>query len=155
MVGATPQLATAVWVGTVENTPLFNEWGGNMYGSLAPSVIWKDTMDTALEDEDIEEFPTARPLGYGNAPSYNYWAPSAPSSGSGTGTGTGTGDTGDGTSTTSPATPEGSDQTPAPGDAPAPAPAPEAPAPEAPAEDTGDIELAPGIVIPGDLLNLG
>lgn len=152
MVGATPQLATAVWVGTVENTPLFNEWGGNMYGSLAPSVIWKNTMDTALEDEDIEEFPTSRPLGYGNSPSYNYWAPSTPSYGGGTGTGTdGTDDTDD-TASVAPTVP---DQAPAPGDAQSPAPAPEAPAPEAPAEGTGDIELAPGIVIPGDLLNLG
>ena len=116
-----------------------------MYGSLAPSVIWKNTMDTALEDEDIEEFPTARSLGYGNAPSYNYWAPSAPSSGGGTGGG----------GATAPATPTDSDEEPAPGEEPAPAPAPEAPAPEAPAEGTGDIELAPGIVIPGELLNLG
>mgnify|MGYP001757900474 FL=1 len=35
MVGGTPQLAVAVWVGTADNTsPIFNEWGGNMYLSL-------------------------------------------------------------------------------------------------------------------------
>lgn len=140
MLGATPQLSTAVWVGTVENTPLFNEWGGNMYGSLAPSVIWKDTMDSALADADIEEFPTARTLGYGNAPApQQYWAPSAPAV------------SGDGAATDSEAPADNGAETP---EAPAEG-EPEAPAPEAPADNGGDIELAPGIVIPGDLFNLG
>ncbi|GAB3594023.1 Penicillin-binding protein 1A [Corynebacterium faecale] len=140
MLGATPQLSTAVWVGTVENTPLFNEWGGNMYGSLAPSVIWKDTMDSALDDADIEEFPTARALGYGNAPApQQYWAPSAPVVSGGGGAATSEAPSDDGAEVP---------EAPAEGE-------PEAPAPEAPADNGGDIELAPGIVIPGDLFNLG
>ncbi|NLZ58284.1 MAG: penicillin-binding protein [Corynebacterium sp.] len=135
MLGAAPQLSTAVWMGTVENTPLRNEWGGNMYGSSAPAVIWKETMDTALEDEDIEEFPTARPLNYGTPPA-PAWVPPSPAAGGN--------DIFEGEEEEA----EGTEEAPAEGVEPAPAPG------EA---DTGggDIELAPGIVIPGDLFNLG
>jgi len=54
MIGSTPQLATAVWVGTVDNRPLVNEWGGVMYGAGLPSTIWKNTMDGALVNSPIE-----------------------------------------------------------------------------------------------------
>ena len=58
MVGYTPSLSTAVWVGTTEGTkPLENKWGSPVYGSGLPSDIWKSTMDGALEDTENESFP--------------------------------------------------------------------------------------------------
>ncbi|GJF11512.1 penicillin-binding protein 1A [Mycolicibacterium cyprinidarum] len=64
MVGFTPSLSTAVWVGTTDGTrPLVNEWGGPVYGSGLPSDIWKATMDGALEGTDIESFPKPEEIG--------------------------------------------------------------------------------------------
>ena len=61
MVGFTPSLSTAVWVGTTEGTkPLENKWGSPVYGSGLPSDIWKSTMDGALEDTDERVVPEAR-----------------------------------------------------------------------------------------------
>ncbi len=66
MIGSTPQLATAVWVGTADNTsPIFNAWGGVMYGSNAPTQIWKSILDNSLANSDYESFPTATPVRYG------------------------------------------------------------------------------------------
>ncbi|MEZ2122053.1 MULTISPECIES: transglycosylase domain-containing protein [unclassified Corynebacterium] len=75
MIGATPQLATVVWVGTVDNSPLRNYWGGNMYGAGLPAQIWKATMDTALEGKPLEQFPDPQPLGFNNAPAPQYVPP--------------------------------------------------------------------------------
>lgn len=64
MVGFTPSLSTAVWVGTVDGTkPLENQWGSPVYGSGLPSDIWKATMDGALEGTDDEEFPKPTEIG--------------------------------------------------------------------------------------------
>ncbi|WP_197382712.1 transglycosylase domain-containing protein [Mycolicibacterium mengxianglii] len=64
MVGFTPSLATAVWVGTTEGTkPLVNQWGSPVYGSGLPSDIWKETMDGALEGTDNESFPKPTEIG--------------------------------------------------------------------------------------------
>ncbi len=64
MVGYTPSLATAVWVGTTEGTkPLVNQWGGAVYGSGLPSDIWKATMDGALDGTDNESFPKPTEIG--------------------------------------------------------------------------------------------
>jgi membrane peptidoglycan carboxypeptidase len=64
MVGFTPSLSTAVWVGTTDGTqPLVNKWGSPVYGSGLPSDIWKDTMDGALEDTDNESFPKPTEIG--------------------------------------------------------------------------------------------
>ena len=66
MVGATPQLATAVWVGTADGAgPIFTASGGNMYGSREPTQIWKQILDTSLADADFESFPDAYPVRYG------------------------------------------------------------------------------------------
>ncbi|WMM75231.1 penicillin-binding transpeptidase domain-containing protein [Rhodococcus pyridinivorans] len=62
MVGYTPSLSTAVWVGTEEGLPLENSWGGMIYGSGIPSDIWKDTMDGALEGTEVESFPKPEPI---------------------------------------------------------------------------------------------
>lgn len=64
MVGFTPQLSTAVWVGTVKgDKPLVNSWGGPVYGAGIPADIWKATMDGALKGSDFESFPTPTEVG--------------------------------------------------------------------------------------------
>jgi membrane peptidoglycan carboxypeptidase len=64
MVGFTPSLSTAVWVGTVKgDKPLVNSWGGPVYGSGLPADIWKATMDGALQGTDFESFPTPTEVG--------------------------------------------------------------------------------------------
>lgn len=66
MVGSTPQLATAVWVGTADGAgPIFTASGGNMYGSREPARIWKQILDASLADAEYETFPTAYPVRYG------------------------------------------------------------------------------------------
>lgn len=79
MIGSTPQLATAVWVGTADNTSaIYNAWGGIMYGSGAATQIWKSILDTSLENQDFEYFPDAVPVRYGTgtAGSGYYYDPS-------------------------------------------------------------------------------
>jgi membrane peptidoglycan carboxypeptidase len=64
MVGFTPSLSTAVWVGTTEGTkPLQTSGGSAIYGSGLPSDIWKETMDGALEDTENETFPKPEEIG--------------------------------------------------------------------------------------------
>ncbi|HNP57592.1 MAG TPA: transglycosylase domain-containing protein [Gordonia sp. (in: high G+C Gram-positive bacteria)] len=63
MVGYTPQLSTAVWVGTDKGTALKNSWGGPVYGSGVPAQIWKASMDGALEGQPIKQFPTPEAVG--------------------------------------------------------------------------------------------
>lgn len=150
MVGSTPQLAVAVWVGTADNTsPIFNEWGGNMFGSNTPAKIWKDVLDTELEGEEFENFAEASPVYWGVSPYSGgtslggYY--SSPSTTYSSGTGTGTGQS---ASTSSSQTQSGDtapqsqvvEQAPAPAYTPAPAPAPSpAPAP-ATQQDTAPAE---------------
>jgi membrane peptidoglycan carboxypeptidase len=64
MVGYTPSLSTAVWVGTVRgDVPLVNKWGSPIYGSGLPSDIWKATMDGALKGTSVESFPKPTEIG--------------------------------------------------------------------------------------------
>ncbi len=64
MVGYTPSLSTAVWVGTTRgDIPLVSKWGGPIYGSGLPSDIWKATMDGALKGTSIESFPKPTEIG--------------------------------------------------------------------------------------------
>ncbi|WP_407663252.1 transglycosylase domain-containing protein [Mycolicibacterium confluentis] len=64
MVGYTPSLSTAVWVGTTGgDKPLVNKWGGPVYGSGLPADIWKATMDGALKGTDNETFPKPTEIG--------------------------------------------------------------------------------------------
>ncbi|WP_153269344.1 transglycosylase domain-containing protein [Prescottella subtropica] len=63
MVGYTPSLSTAVWVGTADSQAVENSWGGLVYGSGLPSDIWKKTMDGALQGTDVEKFPWPDPIG--------------------------------------------------------------------------------------------
>jgi membrane peptidoglycan carboxypeptidase len=70
MVGYTPSLSTAVWVGIVTgDKPLVNKWGSPIYGSGLPSDIWKATMDGALKGTTTESFPQPAEIGgYAGAP---------------------------------------------------------------------------------------
>ncbi|MFT3660700.1 MAG: transglycosylase domain-containing protein [Gordonia sp. (in: high G+C Gram-positive bacteria)] len=64
MVGYTPQLSTAVWVGTDKgDKPLRNYSGSSIYGSGLPAQIWKSSMDQALSGKPIENFPDPAPVG--------------------------------------------------------------------------------------------
>ncbi len=132
MIGSTPQLATAVWVGTADNTsPIFNQWGGIMYGSNAPTQIWKSVLDSSLENADFENFPISTPVRYGTG-TYGggyYYDPSYSSDYGNTGS--------ESTDTTGGETPGGESAAPAPADPAEQAPAQEAPAQQAPTQDTG------------------
>ncbi|GED96006.1 transglycosylase domain-containing protein [Gordonia crocea] len=76
MVGYTPQLSTAVWVGTDKGTALKTPWGGPVYGSGLPAQIWKAAMDGALEGKEIKNLPT--PEAVGGQAGVPYEAPPAP-----------------------------------------------------------------------------
>ncbi|USQ76666.1 transglycosylase domain-containing protein [Ornithinimicrobium cryptoxanthini] len=63
--GFTPKLSTAVWIGSPgakyegdlkDFTIGDNRVDGWFYGSKLAAVLWKELMDTALEDEPIEQF---------------------------------------------------------------------------------------------------
>ncbi|RAV34169.1 transglycosylase domain-containing protein [Corynebacterium heidelbergense] len=121
MIGATPQLATAVWVGAKDGAPIRNQYGGIMYGSGTPATIWKKTMDTALQNADVESF-TDEAAGANSASSRSYNSYSGGTAAGGGGTsGAGTG----GTSGTG----AGAGTQPAPVQQQAPPPPPPAPAP--------------------------
>ncbi|MGO3325570.1 transglycosylase domain-containing protein [Gordonia sp. (in: high G+C Gram-positive bacteria)] len=63
MVGYTPQLSTAVWVGTNKGTALRSYSGATIYGSGLPAQIWKAQMDAALAGDPIEQFPDPESVG--------------------------------------------------------------------------------------------
>ncbi|MFD5175566.1 transglycosylase domain-containing protein [Nocardia sp. NPDC058379] len=65
MIGYTPSLSTAVWVGTEQPQPLRGGRGGAIWGSGLPSDIWKQVMDTALAGTPVEQFPTPAMTGGG------------------------------------------------------------------------------------------
>ncbi|MFE3227491.1 transglycosylase domain-containing protein [Nocardia sp. NPDC059228] len=79
MVGFTPSLSTAVWVGTDQGDALRNASGGMIYGSGLPADIWKATMDGALKGTPNENFPKPGVIGgQAGVPSWSapYTAPS-------------------------------------------------------------------------------
>ncbi|MEV4130511.1 transglycosylase domain-containing protein [Nocardia sp. NPDC049707] len=59
MIGFTPSLSTAVWVGTEQSQPIETAHGTDIYGSGLPADIWKQVMDGALDGTPIEQFPAA------------------------------------------------------------------------------------------------
>lgn len=63
MIGATPQLSTAVWMGMVDGDALYNPWGGVMYGAQSPGSIWKYTMDNGLVNEEFKTFTAPKAVG--------------------------------------------------------------------------------------------
>ena len=68
MIGSTPQLATAVWVGTTDNSRLVNSWGASVYGAGIPATIWRTAMNGALVNADFEQFTIPVNVGYNSAP---------------------------------------------------------------------------------------
>jgi membrane peptidoglycan carboxypeptidase len=61
MIGFTPSLSTAVWVGTAQPEAIETARGAPIYGAGLPSDIWKRTMDGALSGTPVERFPAAAP----------------------------------------------------------------------------------------------
>ncbi|GAA5045871.1 transglycosylase domain-containing protein [Nocardia callitridis] len=63
MVGFTPSLSTAVWIGTEQSQPIHTAGGGMIYGSGLPSEIWQQSMDAELDGTPVEQFvpPTEPP----------------------------------------------------------------------------------------------
>ncbi|MGY1708877.1 transglycosylase domain-containing protein [Geodermatophilus sp. SYSU D00758] len=57
MVGYTPSLSTAVWMGTDGREPIVNSGGAIVYGSGLPGAIWQRFMDTALQGTPEENLP--------------------------------------------------------------------------------------------------
>ncbi|MDY6049439.1 MAG: transglycosylase domain-containing protein [Corynebacterium sp.] len=68
MIGSTPQLATAVWVGTTDNSRLVNSYGGSVYGAGIPATIWRTAMNAALVNADYEQFNLPVNVGYNSVP---------------------------------------------------------------------------------------
>ncbi|MGW5314111.1 transglycosylase domain-containing protein [Nocardia thailandica] len=75
MIGYTPSLSTAVWIGTEQPQPIRTARGADIYGSGLPADIWKQVMDIALADTPVEQF-TLAPL-----PTAGVAPPRAPSGG--------------------------------------------------------------------------
>lgn len=63
MVGYTPQISAAAWVGTGTNEPIFDSDGGSVYGSGLPGDIWQEFMNRYLEGLPVKEFPEYDPIG--------------------------------------------------------------------------------------------
>ncbi|MFG1790566.1 transglycosylase domain-containing protein [Nocardia sp. NPDC049149] len=57
MIGYTPSLSTAVWIGTAQSQPIRTARGSDIYGAGLPADIWKQVMDNALDGTPVEQFP--------------------------------------------------------------------------------------------------
>ncbi|MDQ3733153.1 MAG: penicillin-binding protein [Actinomycetota bacterium] len=76
MVGYTPQLSTAVWIGTDNNEPLLTAEGRLIYGAGLPGRIWQAYMNAALAgteelplpDEALIKGDTGESSGSGDTP---------------------------------------------------------------------------------------
>lgn len=66
MVGYTPSISTAVWVGSKGTEPIVNSRGNIIYGSGLPGEIWQQFMDTVLAGTPEEPLPS-KPLIKGDA----------------------------------------------------------------------------------------
>lgn len=68
MVGYTPQLATAVWVGNVGNEKAIRtKSGAKISGAGFPGEIWERFMTDALKGKEIMRFPDAKHIGSDDA----------------------------------------------------------------------------------------
>jgi membrane peptidoglycan carboxypeptidase len=63
MVGFTPAVSTAVWVGTDKSDPIRNAQKRPIFGSGLPGQIWHSFMEAATEDTPPERFSTFVPIG--------------------------------------------------------------------------------------------
>ncbi|WP_343946173.1 transglycosylase domain-containing protein, partial [Pseudonocardia zijingensis] len=62
-VGFTPQVSTAVWVGSDRSDPIRNAQKRPIFGSGLPGQIWHSFMKTATEDLPAEQFSPFVPIG--------------------------------------------------------------------------------------------
>ncbi|MEV1286754.1 transglycosylase domain-containing protein [Micromonospora sp. NPDC049679] len=79
MIGATPQIASAVWVGTTGNRTAIREVGGSpMFGGGTPAAVWKKFMDDAHTAMKLKEetFPDKKGTGDPNYPEADGVSPS-------------------------------------------------------------------------------
>ncbi|MFS8100479.1 penicillin-binding protein [Lentzea alba] len=80
MVGYTPSISAAVWVGRNEgNLPITDKSGTNIFGSGVPGKIWQAFMNKALAGTQMEKFAKAKPLNQFNPPVRQNSASSQPS----------------------------------------------------------------------------
>ncbi|MGD9531641.1 MAG: hypothetical protein AB7V44_33265, partial [Pseudonocardia sp.] len=70
-VGFTPQLSTAVWVGTDVSEPIRNAAGRPVYGRMLPGSIWQTFMVDALRGRPVAQFSRFVPMG---DPPFNEYA---------------------------------------------------------------------------------
>ncbi len=67
-VGFTPQISTAVWVGTDDNSPIKTSNNKPIYGRGVPGQIWQRFMNQALRNEPVQKFSDFDPIGTPPAP---------------------------------------------------------------------------------------
>nr|WP_231387200.1 transglycosylase domain-containing protein [Nocardia sp. BMG111209] len=77
MIGFTPSLSTAVWIGTAQSEAI-RAHGAAIWGSTVPADIWKHTMDGALRGTPVEEFPAPSEPSIASGPFWSI-APTTPS----------------------------------------------------------------------------
>ena len=65
MVGYTPSISVASWVGTGGNSPIKDKNGKNISSTGLPAQIWQEFMDNYLKGKPGEKFPTVDPIGKG------------------------------------------------------------------------------------------
>jgi membrane peptidoglycan carboxypeptidase len=63
MVGFTPEVSTAVWVGTGYRKPIYNAAGKPLYGSDLPGKTWKLFMDTYLKGQPNKKLASTQQIG--------------------------------------------------------------------------------------------
>jgi membrane peptidoglycan carboxypeptidase len=63
MVGFTPTVSTAVWVGTDTSEPIKNAQGRPVFGRMLPGSIWQTYMNGAVRGKTAEQFSPFVPLG--------------------------------------------------------------------------------------------
>jgi membrane peptidoglycan carboxypeptidase len=67
MVGYTPSVSTAVWVGTDQSDPIKTAAGRPVFGRMLPGSIWQTFMNGAPRSEQFSPFvPLGTPLGAGS-----------------------------------------------------------------------------------------
>ena len=66
MVGYTPQVSTAVWIGSGKSEPIYNSDKNTEYGRDLPGHIWKDFLDSYLAGQPELPLPTKQMIGNGS-----------------------------------------------------------------------------------------
>ena len=63
MVGYTPSISVASWVGSDKNTPLRDKNGAPVSSTGLPAKVWQQFLNDYLKDKPTEKFPTVAPIG--------------------------------------------------------------------------------------------